>query len=360
MGRAQLSGFFVCVICVASATCNRGPTAPSPSPQPAALTRLEIVGARAVAPGETGHYTALAQFVGGAVRDVTSEAVWRSDNSPVASISAPGIVRGHHFGEAHISAVFSTLISTTEVIVTAPGTFRMAGRIGEAGSADIPISGATVDVAAGPAAGATMTTGQDGRYRLYGVSGDTRIRISKSGYHPRVEDVSVHDHLTRDFDLVLAHLRADVAGPYTLTITAAAECADTLPEAARSRTYSASLAQNGPVVTASLTGASFVLLRSTRGNRFQGTVEGDRVTFSLTPYDWYYKGYGQPYADLVEELVPGSVYLVIDGTATVVVGSSRLTGTLDGSFQVFDGDPRWGPRRTARCRADNHDIVFSR
>jgi hypothetical protein len=119
------------------------------------------------------------------------------------------------------------------------------------------------------------------------------------------------------------------------------------------------VSQDGPHLVARLTGATFTLLKDGRGDHFRGRMEPDGVTFSLTPYTWYYKGYGEPYGDLVEQIAT-SIYLVVDGLAVASVSPTHLSGTLSGSFQVFGSDPRWGPRVTAKCRAEDHRFTFSR
>ncbi len=69
------------------------------------------------------------------------------------------------------------------MIVVPDGTFRLVGRVLEDGFSDDGVVGATVE--------ATSATGRllghsdlYGNYRLYGVAGATRVRVTKTGYQP--------------------------------------------------------------------------------------------------------------------------------------------------------------------------------
>lgn len=259
-----------------------------------------------------------------------------------------------------MSAEFNFRRSSTEVIVVPAGTFRLSGVVSEAQTVDVPLGGARVEVVAGTGAGLSATTTEDGRYRLYGVSGLAELRVTKDGYQPLARSIDVRDHQNEDFGLPLVQQRVTVSGVYTLRIAASAECREALPEEARVRTYAATLTQDGPNVHARLSGGTFVLLRSGRGNGFQGRLAGDQLTFSLTKYsNTYYKGYGQPYADLAEQISP-SRYIVVDGTAVMRASASQMTGSLEGSFQLYKDDPRWSPAKIAECRSGSHQFMLSR
>lgn len=340
--------------------CDRSPTGLKPStPTVSQPVRLEIHGPREVPPAATAQLRAEARFADGSTRDVTTLATWRSAVPSVLSFSQPGLARGHQPGDALVSAVFNSASTARELIVTPAGTYRLTGRVSEAGNPDVAIADAAIEVPAGSALAGAARTGSDGRYRLFGVPGVAQIRISREGYNPHTETVILEDHATRDFELGLLRPRPDYAGTYTLTVTAASECAAELPEPARTRRYTAVLTQSGPGLQVALSGASFVVLKTGQGSRLSGSVDEAGATFRLTQYDWYYKGYGQPYADLVEMIDP-SLFLVVDGVASVVGSAAGLSGRLSGSLHVFDGDPRWGPTRTARCSSERHAFVLSR
>jgi hypothetical protein len=230
----------------------------------------------------------------------------------------------------------------------------LIGRVVESDNATTPITGAQVEIAGAPA----TTTDFDGRYRLYGVPTSLQIRVSKNGYVPRLENLTVTDHQTRDFALSWAGPRPNVSGSYMLTLTLADRCRSTFPEETFSRTYSAVLHQNGPALAVALAGATFAIDRNGKGSSFPGRVEPTQVVFTLAFYDYYYGGY----ADLVEEINP-KLYYVVSGSATVANASpNRLSGALNGAAMTLDTDPRAGrlPVPSRGCAAPDHQFVLSR
>ncbi len=113
---------------------------------------------------------------------------------------------------------------------------------------------------------------------------------------------------------------ASFAGLYTLTITVASDCRPSPPTAQfsgpRTRTYTAAVTQNGPILHVALSGADF-LIQNGRGNAFDGRIEPDGVTFSLGTlgaYAYYYFYYSLGLPDVVEK-VSATEYLALLGKA---------------------------------------------
>jgi hypothetical protein len=338
------------------------PTMPPPTVSLVTTTSVEIVGPRSIAPGQTIQFTAIAHRSDGTTLDVTSSAVWRCFPESAMSISATGLATGRALGESVIQVVSSNRVSSKEIVIVPTGTYRLVGLVGEVDVPTAPVVGARVEVT-GPTAVPFAITDAGGRYRLYGVpSGNVELRLSKDGYEPTIATVAVSDHQTQNFTLTLRFPRAGVAGTYTLTISAAGDCAATLPVEARIRTYMAVLTQVGPQVDVSVAGAMFALNTNGRGNRFRGRIEPGQVVFTLNPYhpDFYYYSYGG-YADLAEQLGSSS-YLFINGIVATSITTSRLEGRLDGSFVMYSRDPRLQPRPGASigCSSTNHQFALWR
>ena len=148
------------------------------------------------------------------------------------------------------------------------------------------------------------------------------------------------------FQMFPATGRLDLAGRYQLTLTAGScDRGGDLPEAARSRTYSARMWNAGLKIQVELSGASFALAQClmpgmTRcaqptGNVFTGQTQARDARFTLVgysaPYDWN----DGIYPDLVE-LIPGVGLLSISGQAVVTPTSNGFAGTLDGTFAIYD------------------------
>jgi hypothetical protein len=293
----------------------------------------------------------------GTSQDATARAIWFSSSASVLSIDESGVATAHERGETRISATVANRQSMKEVVVVPKGTFRLAGLVMESNSPVAPLSNALVEAVAGTGAGLSTTTFADGRYRLYGVGGDIRLRVIKDGYQPRDLHLTVTDHVTQDIELAPANPRQDFSGTYTMTISAAAACRNELPEEVVTRTYTAELTQNGALVEARLSGAFFHLSHSGSGDNFRGRVQPDGLAITLTPHAYKYYGYAS-YPDIAERLPEGR-YFAVDGSVVLRGTRARLSGALTGSYKLFTYDPAWGGRPIIECHGD-HELVLSR
>lgn len=346
------------------ASCNRTPTTPSlitQSGQPPAGPYelfVEIVGPRTVAPGATAQFQAIAHRSDNTTQDVTNTAIWRSSQTSVLTLDK-GAATALTVGESNIDAISATRSSRREVIVTPDGTFRLVGRVVEADSPGTSIAGARIEIAGAP--GPSTTTDLFGLYRLYGVPANPEVRVSKNGYVPRVENLPLADHRSQNFTLAWASPRPDVSGTYTLTIALADRCRSSLPEATFSRTYSAAVVQNGPVLTVTLSDATFVVDRGGNGNRFRGLMEPGQIVFSIgNANDFYYYYYGR-IPGIVEEIEPSLYYMVFGSVTIANAAPNRLSGMLNGAIMTKSRDPRQGGLSPERdCAAPDHQFVLAR
>ena len=242
-----------------------------------------------VAPGETAQFRAIANFDDGSRQDVTSEATWASSNYNYLSTAGSGQFTGQKPGTAAVIADIPPLPNpyhaAEEVIVMAPGTYVLAGQVFESRDPPGAVDRALVTVMTGTSQGQSVVVNGVSGYRLYGLAGPTNLRVSKDGYRTQELTVSVFDHQLLDIDLPLLVPRVDVSGSYTLTVTAADDCAlgrgeHHVTEEARERRYAALVTQNGPKLSVELSGAVFVAPMPT-DSRIPGTVEPGRVVFDL-------------------------------------------------------------------------------
>ena len=202
--------------------------------------------------------------------------------------------------------------------------------------------------------GRTDLRTSQGRYVVYGVRGKTRVAVTKSGYEEAVRIETLASHQAIDFDLALSRPRADVAGRYTLTITAAPECRTLSPEFA-SRSYSAVVSQSGSALTVTLDGPQFVSTGSRILNRFTGVLEANQAIFRLTgAFDYYYYYFSFP--DVFEVLTT-SGYYAFDGVAAAALGGATFSGPLSGSIGTFIGPPY---RVSTACRSSGHRFQLAR
>jgi hypothetical protein len=314
---------------VALAACGDGPTRPSgggnPPPPAPTLIRIEVGGPATVAPGETAPFTATGHYSDNSTQNLTSQPgiSWQSTNTRVLAIAQTGVATAGERGEASIMARFANRSAAKGVLVLPSGTYRLAGTVTDTG---VPIMGARVEVTHGPATGLVAIASP---YRLYGVSGDTEILVTRDGYKDERRRVQVDSHQTANFELTLSAPRENVEGTYTLTVTANQDCRVVLPEQARVRTYTAVLKQQGPRVTVTLEGPEFYSDGRRVYNSFSGTLEGDRLSFVLAEpyYSFYY------FPDVMEVFASSpTVYLYLAGTVTTGRSGSGRSGPLSGSI----------------------------
>jgi len=237
-------------------------------------------------------------------------------------------------------------------MVLPQGTYRLKGSVVNEGRA---VPDAEVAVVAGPAAGLATTTTGVGGYRLYGVSGDTEIRVRKPGYVEQSKKVTVTSHQDLHFQLELAAPRENVDGRWTLTVRAAPACAGKLPPEILERRYSAVLTQAGAKVTARLEGPAFYTRGTWTQNTFTGIIEAERLIFTLTPSFFYYTYDTIP--AVFEEIAPGQ-FFSMSGTAEMTGEGSRRSGRLKGTIEIRGAPPQVTP--TASCPSDDHVFELTR
>ena len=350
----RLSVIVVTLTALALAACdskqaaNPSPNQPSPMAPVVGLARLEVIVPPAIAPGESVQLTANAVQSDNSVRDVSGEASWMSTNSRVVEVGATGVAKAVAAGEALITASYQARGAFTRTFVLPVGTYRLGGTVTEAGDR---LAGATVTVISGVGEGLTSTTDGGGQYALFGVSGRIGIQVKKDGYFNRVDQIEVTDHRIVSFELVPDHPRPDLSGLYALTISAASCAAQvSLPDDLTTRSYTAKVAQDGPRLNVTLTGADLIVTRG-RGDHFTGSLgaNGD-VRFTIGQSLYYYDPFGY---DLVERLT-GTTALIVNGDVTAKATPPRISGTLSGLFLLAQGAAPPFSRIERRCDASAH------
>ena len=350
------------LVAMGVASCDsreRSPVAPSTAPQPAippppGAFRLDLT-APSIAPGDSVQLTAKAVKSDDSVEDVSSRALWSSSNPRVLEISSEGVARGVARGEAMITVRYQSRNASTRAFVLPPGTYRLGGAVTDSG---FPVVGAVVAVIGGTGEGLTAITDGDGQYALYGVRDRVRLHARVEGYANRIEEVEVTDHRTLSFEMLPDQRRADLSGSYRLTLTRTG-CLFGSGAPPDNRSYDATVTQDGPRLSVTLSGADFIVSRD-RGNRFTGVVDGgNRVTFVIGDPIYYYEYYFAGKYDLAERLSDTSA-LLISGNVTAGASSRGISGTLNGAFMVSQTGGRFGPVIQASCYGTAHRFEMVR
>lgn len=328
------------VLVVVACNSPTGSTQQQSQPPPPAVKAIVVHGPTRIAPGDSASFEAIAEFTDNTTQVYTTRVQWQSSNLGVLSIvSASGTATARVAGDVVVTASLGSIRGSSAVLVVPTGTYRLSGKVLESG---LPVLFATVKVTAGQTLGVSTTTDFNGDYKLYGVAGPVEIQITKPGYTPVTRSIDVSRDDTLDItDFTQTGGLPSLAGAYTLTITIAGNCQPSPPSAQfpanlRTRTYTAAMTQDGPRLHVTLSGADF-LIQNGRGNSFDGRVEPDGVTFSLTglgasAYYYFYYSVGVP--DLAERISPTD-YLAILGKAFTKSSPSGLTGPFVGSAMVF-------------------------
>lgn len=331
-------------------SCGSSPLSPS------AGATLVISGPGELAPGATAQFKAVARSSDGSIRDVTDEALWSTSNPGALSVSSTGLASGLGGGEGQLAARVGSVVGFAPVLVVPPGTFWLTVEVVEAGRPGERLNQATVEVTNSDRTIPIVTIrGQINSHRIYGVSGAVQLRVSNGAlYEPSLLEVQVTGHQTIEVGLKVLDPPLDLAGTYTMVVTASASCASVLPEEARLRTYTAMVVPVrlwGAIVR--LQSGEFFESGGWRRDSFPGTVlSSELVQFNLDA-SWG----GPPEAIVVEALREPDRAVGLAGLASVGLVGRDLAGTMDGEIQVLT---RPGLARVATCRASDHGFTLTR
>ena len=330
-------------------------TLPTQSPPTPSLQSILIEGPGSMQPGTKAQYKVVGQISDGTTQDLTSTTTWRSSDDGVLSIATGGEATGGKAGEVVLAAENSGKRSSLQVLVLAPGTFRVIGVVSDGG---VPVPIATVDVLDGSRPILSAKTDSEGIYRFYGLSGFVELRVRAPGYPEQVRAFPVNDEVRYDFALPPS---TDLKGFYVLTITAESPACpssarNALPEDLRVRTYDAVITQSGSQLSVKLAGGSLLF-----GN-FTGTVNGGFATFDIRGISsgfYYYYSYFDRSLDLVEQFSPIS-FLVISGKATASTVSTGWSGSLEGVMGIVPTISSSYPTFSAACYGKKRFVLTRR
>jgi hypothetical protein len=231
--------------------------------------------------------------------------------------------------------------------VATPLVFSLSGSVQD--SASRPIAGSRVEIIAGDRSGIFETTDANGRFRMPGTfTGTVTVRASKDGYKaesstlpptvpfPRVL-VAPPPPNNLNFSMSLSlepeSPPVNIAGEYTLTITADRSCS-ALPDEARTRTYRAEI------------------LPGRRATAFQGRIRDARfISTSPCPgppdsciHNYFDIGMAGDFASLwtrILEQVSETLYVVVDGGLSAPFGPSGMSGPLNAQIMSCPVLPVW-------------------
>ena len=340
------------------ASCDKSPTSPRPPRQPGpppmvSTVRIELLAPPEIAPDETVQLTANATKSDGSVENVSSQAQWTSATSEVLQLGSTGLATGRNRGEVFVTVRFGGLSATARIIVLPKGTFRLSGTVHEGGF--VYLENVTVTVTSGVGEGLTAVTNVDGGYVLYGVSGLVKLHARREGYVDVVDQVPVTAHRDQFFLMMVPNRPlVDLRGTYTLTISTQSACPlapRPFPDAARRRSYTANVTQDGGWLSVVLTGADFIV-HDGDWNDFVGRVTSTgEVRFYISPT---YYDYGRQF-DIAERF--GDTALLIRGNVSTKATPELISGTLEGEILIAQGASPPFESYSSRCPAALFEMV---
>jgi hypothetical protein len=315
------------------------PSPTSPTSQAALPTRVTISGPTNPTPGQAVAYTATATMSDLSQQDYTRKVSWSSTPGNVLAVNAStGEGSAGIAGEAQVSVSarpagpgYQPLNASLKVLVLAPNTYRLIGKVLESG---IAVDNATVSVTAGTGTGQSTRTDYDGSYRLYGLAGAVEITVRKDGYDTMTKTFTVATNDVLDFpEARQTNGFPVIAGNYTLTIAPDANCrpvgnlAPMPPDLLKARSYSVLMMQNGPELLV-VSGEGF----SSSSDHFKGRILPTGIEFSLG--DTYYFGYGPDFAFSVHASATSA--LSYGGSVLATRSGSVIRGSYDGVLGLYE------------------------
>ena len=335
---------------------ERTPTGPSGENhgQPPFITRVVLGPASTLAPGGTLQLALLAVYSDGTSRDITTTAQFFGEPADVVTVSPTGLVTGLAPGDARVTGRTERASASRVLVVVPDGTFRVAGRVFEEAAPEVSIGGARVEAEGGPA----TVTSFSGHFWLFGVPPRARLRVTKPGYAMRELSLSLSDHHTQDVPLAVEGPGRDYTGRYQLSFEAAAECRDALPDALRTRRYTAAVTQVGSEVRLVLSSGQFLDDGDVLYNVVRGQVNEEGNSVDL---DMFSLGHCEVPPTYVIEVIDGR-YLEIEGRAKLARTGTGLSGILSGSLQLLEHPQCQGHTFTAlgSCQSRSHRITLTR
>jgi hypothetical protein len=304
-------------------------------------------------------------------------------NGVVLLIFACGLAGCGSGSSSSSSPALTPLSSSAVVPVGSPTVSSISGFVSDSGFR--PLARARVEVLDGPQAGTSAIADASGQVSLSGTfDSATRFRASSDGHVSATQTWNcsigaigcpTNGRPWLGFYLAVLASPVNIAGNYTLTITADTACVG-LPGDARTRTYAATITPGARFSPNSPPGTAFHL--TVTGALFLGTLNGFDIGVAGDYVDFFLDGGHDP--PVVEQLAVNT-YLALSGNAAASIGTppgSTISAPLEGWIDYCvmpsamssgyncgtsntTGDPIPGAAVTrAHCESNHHRLILTR
>ena len=303
----------------------------SPTVEPVVVA-VELSGTLTIAPGATTQLTLTAVKNDGSRTDISATAQWSAFGSNAVTSLGQGRFLGRANGDSIITGRDGRLSATREIIVVPDGTYRINGRVFDAADAGAAVAGALVRAQNGGVAGPFAQADGAGNFRLYGVSGEADLVVTREGYVETTQRVHVDKHTVINLAVPLAGSRLALSGTYTATFDFA-QCTDNFQQDFRRRIYSTTVTQTNSRVAVRFTSPRFATLNGVAGNVMDGNADAISVVLA-TPVGADFGFYGGPDLPVIE-ILPDDTRLVFWVKATLSPTASGFSGPLTGEVAHY-------------------------
>jgi hypothetical protein len=292
----------------------------------AVLMSISVSGPSEIALGTSGQFTATGRYDDGSTKDISSTVSWRTGDSTILRSAGSGRYDGLKGGETTVSITSVNKFASANVLVLPTGTFKLSGTVRDQGGT---VDGVDVEVISGNGSSLKTTSRYDGKYALYGVAGDVRVRASGSGYATEEVNVTVGGHTVRDFSLKTSGPIADINGAWKLKVSTSSACSSSWPESLRQREIPVTITQKDTRFSLRFNSSTVVSTYPVEG-KIAGSV------FSMTMYlDYYYYYYYYGFSGLLERFNQTDWLRVAGTFRSPDASSSLIAGNLEGTFNYF-------------------------
>jgi carboxypeptidase family protein len=252
-------------------------------------------------------------------------------------------------------------------------SFSLSGQVTD--TANRPLNGSRVAVVDGPRAGTLATTDEAGRFSMPGIfTGTITVTASKDGYVSQTRPIPPRIppglspppgevmSWSTGFQLEPLGPSLNIAGEYTLTVTADTACTD-LPDEASTRIYTATIAS---------TSASSRFVATLNDARFLSPTPWCNVGPPELSCSYNTVGIGlagdlaSVSSGIVEQL-GDTTYLWVGAGTQASFGPTGITASLSGSFLYCPASEpflidqgTWACRDGVQCDSENHRLTLVR
>ena len=166
---------------------------------------LKIIGApnSRIVVGDTTQFTAMATMSNGTTANVTSAAVWTTNDPSIFGVAGNGMVTALKEGSADIRATYQ---GTTDKDYTTAQPFLMFVAYGTVSAAPPDfggLSGARVEITPSPTSALSTTTDANGDYTFQPLKGGVyTITVSRDGFHAMTKSITATRDIRTDFPLL--------------------------------------------------------------------------------------------------------------------------------------------------------------